>query len=225
MKKKIIAVIAFVLVVTGVPFCAIKGDEAARARAKEAAESQNKEWYKEANACIDAGEYEDAIKLLEKLPTDYEDSRYIIPYAEYCKGVADKEKIEQLYRLTWNFPRENEYTGKYSEKMQTAKAETKAQYEEYDRTERERKKRRNQERMYHIKGWSEKIYGDLSKWQGQQCCRVRAFIFTKRNYSRDDKSMDMYDVYDYDDPEDFYYDHVDEFDDIQDAEDYWEENR
>lgn len=84
MKKKIIAVIAFVLVVTGVPFCAIKGDEAARARAKEAAESQNKEWYKEANACIDAGEYEDAIKLLEKLPTDYEDSRYIIPYAEYC---------------------------------------------------------------------------------------------------------------------------------------------
>lgn len=104
MKKKIIAVIAFVLVVTGVPFCAIKGDEAARARAKEAAENQNKEWYKEANACIDAGEYEDAIKLLEKLPTDYEDSRYIIPYAEYCKGVADKEKIEQLYRLTWNFP-------------------------------------------------------------------------------------------------------------------------
>ena len=48
---------------------------------------------------------------------------------------------------------------------------------------------------------------------------------SKRNYSRDDKSMDMYDVYDYDDPEDFYYDHVDEFDDIQDAEDYWEENR
>ena len=38
---------------------------------------------------------------------------------------------------------------------------------------------------------------------------------SKRNYSRDDKSMDMYDVYDYDDPEDFYYDHVDEFDDIQ----------
>ena len=33
---------------------------------------------------------------------------------------------------------------------------------------------------------------------------------SKRNYSRDDKSMDMYDVYDYDDPEDFYYDHVDE---------------
>ena len=97
MKKKIIAVIAFVLVVTGVPFCAIKGDEAARARAKEAAESQNKEWYKEANACIDAGEYEDAIKLLEKLPTDYEDSRYIIPYAEYCKGVADKgKKIKRI---------------------------------------------------------------------------------------------------------------------------------
>ena len=45
---------------------------------------------------------------------------------------------------------------------------------------------------------------------------------SKRNYSRDDKSMDMYDVYDYDDPEDFYYDHVDEFDDIQDAEDYWD---
>ena len=142
MKKKIIAVIAFVLVVTGVPFCAIKGDEAARARAKEAAESQNKEWYKEANACIDAGEYEDAIKLLEKLPTDYEDSRYIIPYAEYCKGVADKEKIEQLYRLTWNFPRENEYTGKYSEKMQTAKAETKAQYEEY--TEQKEKEKREE---------------------------------------------------------------------------------
>lgn len=34
MKKKIIAVIAFVIVVTGVPFCAIKGDEAARAEGK-----------------------------------------------------------------------------------------------------------------------------------------------------------------------------------------------
>ena len=83
-----------------IPFSAIKGDEAARARAKEAAESQNKEWYKEANACIDAGEYEDAIKLLEKLPTDYEDSRYIIPYAEYCIGVADKEKIALLFPLS-----------------------------------------------------------------------------------------------------------------------------
>ena len=61
MKQKIIAVLAFVLVVTGVPFCAIKGDEAARARAKEAAESQNKEWYKEATECIAAGEYDEAI--------------------------------------------------------------------------------------------------------------------------------------------------------------------
>lgn len=92
MKKKIIAVIAFVLVVTGVPFCAIKGDEAARARAKEAAESQNKEWYKEANACIDAGEYEDAIKLLEKLPTDYEDSRYTYHMRNIDKGVAGQRK-------------------------------------------------------------------------------------------------------------------------------------
>ena len=145
MKKKIIAVIAFVLVVTGVPFCAIKGDEAARARAKEAAESQNKEWYKEANACIDAGEYEDAIKLLEKLPTDYEDSRYIIPYAEYCKGVADKEKIEQLYRLTWNFPRENEYTGKYRRKCRQRKRKQKRNMKSIQNRKR-RKKRRNQER-------------------------------------------------------------------------------
>ena len=148
MKKKIIAVIAFVLVVTGVPFCAIKGDEAARARAKEAAESQNKEWYKEANACIDAGEYEDAIKLLEKLPTDYEDSRYIIPYAEYCKGVADKEKIEQLYRLTWNFQRKQKRNMKSIQNRKRKKKEKKSR------------------KMYHIKGWSEKIYGDLSKWQG-----------------------------------------------------------
>ena len=143
MKKKIIAVMAFVLVVTGVPFCAIKGDEAARARAKEAAESQNKEWYKEANACIDAGEYEDAIKLLEKLPTDYEDSRYIIPYAEYCKGVADKEKIEQLYRLTWNFPRENEYTGNYSEKSKQAKAKPKGNNE----GKQERKEKKKEEKL------------------------------------------------------------------------------
>lgn len=42
MKKKIIAVIAFVLVVTGVPFCAIKGDEAARARAKEAQKARTR---------------------------------------------------------------------------------------------------------------------------------------------------------------------------------------
>ena len=54
----------------------------------------------------------------------------------------EKEKIEQLYRLTWNFPRENEYTGKYSEKMQTAKAETKAQYEEY--TEQKEKEKREE---------------------------------------------------------------------------------
>ena len=39
-------------------------------------------------------------------------------------------------------PRENEYTGKYSEKMQTAKAETKAQYEEY--TEQKEKEKREE---------------------------------------------------------------------------------
>ena len=37
---------------------------------------------------------------------------------------------------------ENEYTGKYSEKMQTAKAETKAQYEEY--TEQKEKEKREE---------------------------------------------------------------------------------
>ena len=119
MKKKIIAVIAFVLVVTGVPFCAIKGDEAARARAKEAAESQNKEWYKEANACIDAGEYEDAIKLLEKI-------------RRKCRQRKRKQKRNM-------------------KSIQNRKR---------------KKKEKKSRKMYHIKGWSEKIYGDLSKWQG-----------------------------------------------------------
>mgnify|MGYP000744933916 CR=1 FL=1 len=62
------------------------------------------------------------------------------------KVLRTKKKFEQLYRLTWNFPRENEYTGKYSEKMQTAKAETKAQYEEYTEQKEKEKMRRNQER-------------------------------------------------------------------------------
>ena len=61
------------------------------------------------------------------------------------------------------FPARNEYTGKYSEKMQTAKAETKAQYEEYTE-QKEKEKEKKSRKMYHIKGWSEKIYGDLSKW-------------------------------------------------------------
>ena len=46
------------------------------------------------------------------------------------------------WKMQWNFPRENEYTGKYSEKMQTAKAETKAQYEEY--TEQKEKEKREE---------------------------------------------------------------------------------
>ena len=165
MKKKIIAVIAFVLVVTGVPFCAIKGDEAARARAKEAAENQNKEWYKEANACIDAGEYEDAIKLLEKLPTDYEDSRYIIPYAEYCKVLRKKKKLSSCTGLRGISREKMNILENIRRKCRQRKRKQKRNMKSIQNRKRKKKEKKSR-KMYHIKGWSEKIYGDLSKWQG-----------------------------------------------------------
>lgn len=39
--------------------------------------------------------------------------------------------LEKLYRLTWDFPIENKYTGKYAEEMEAVKKEIKSQYEEY----------------------------------------------------------------------------------------------
>lgn len=122
-----------------------QGDEAARARAKEAAESQNKEWYKEANACIDAGEYEDAIKLLEKLPTDYEDSRYIIPYAEYCKGVADKEKLSSCTGLRGISREKMNILENIRRKCRQRKRKQKRNMKSIQNRKR-KKKRRNQER-------------------------------------------------------------------------------
>lgn len=146
---------ALVLGVISVPFLVIKGEEIARARENEREEIQNKEWYEKADEYMDSGEYEDAIELLEKLPEDYEDSSYIIAYAEYCKGIEEKEEIEQLYRLTWDFPDEDEYDGKYAEKMQTAEAEIKIQYEEYTR-QKEKEKREKIKKDTPYRGMEEK---------------------------------------------------------------------
>ena len=143
------------IVVIAVPFGIIKWDENAQAREKEHRENQNREWYQEADAYIDSKEYKNVIELLEKLPKDYEDTEYILQYAEFCKSVKDKENIEELYRLTWNFPDESDYAGKYSEEMRAAERDIDTQYKEYV-AQKEKEKREEIKRDTPYKGMEEK---------------------------------------------------------------------
>ena len=117
MKKNILILAALIAVVLAVPFLIIKADEAIQIKNAEFKEKQNNVCYEKAGECMDAGEYDEAIELLEKLPGNYEDAEYIIRYAKFCKAVQNEEGIEELHKLIWNFPKEDKYSGKYAEEM------------------------------------------------------------------------------------------------------------
>ena len=115
MKKNILILAALIAVVLAAPFLIIKADEAIQIKNAEFKEKQNNVCYEKAGECMDAGEYDEAIELLEKLPGNYEDAEYIIRYAKFCKAVQNEEGIEELHKLIWNFPKEDKYSGKYEE--------------------------------------------------------------------------------------------------------------
>ena len=131
MKKNILILAALIAVVLAVPFLIIKADEAIQIKNAEFKEKQNNVCYEKAGECMDAGEYDEAIELLEKLPGNYEDAEYIIRYAKFCKAVQNEEGIEELHKLIWNFPKEDKYSGKYAEEMKRVKEDTEVQYEKY----------------------------------------------------------------------------------------------
>ena len=68
MKKNILILAALIAVVLAVPFLIIKADEAIQIKNAEFKEKQNNVCYEKAGECMDAGEYDEAIELLEKLP-------------------------------------------------------------------------------------------------------------------------------------------------------------
>ena len=131
MKKDILILAALIAVVIAVPFLATKAEEAIQIKNEEFKEKQNRECYEKAEECMDAGKYDEAIELLEKLPGYYEDVKYIIQYAKFCDAVQNGEGIEELHKLIWNFPKEDKYSGKYAEEMKRVKEDTEVQYEKY----------------------------------------------------------------------------------------------
>lgn len=103
MKKDILILAALIAVVIAVPFLATKAEEAIQIKNEEFKEKQNRECYEKAEECMNAGKYDEAIELLEKLPGYYEDVEYIIQYAKFCDAVQNGEGIEEgpeRYRRT-----------------------------------------------------------------------------------------------------------------------------
>ena len=127
-ETEIIIIATVLIIVISFPFLAIQSEKAAEVRDRELKEIRKQEQYRDAVSCMEEGQYDKAITLFEELPRDYEDARNILKYAKYCQGVADEVGIEKLYRLTWDFPDENKYTGKYAEEMKNAEKEVKTQY-------------------------------------------------------------------------------------------------
>lgn len=156
LKKNILILAALIAVVLAVPFLIIKADEAIQIKNAEFKEKQNNVCYEKAGECMDAGEYDEAIELLEKLPGNYEDAEYIIRYAKFCKAVQNEEGIEELHKLIWNFPKEDKYSGKYAEEMKRVKEDTEVQYEKYmaQKEKEEEEKMRKKDEPY--KGMKEK---------------------------------------------------------------------
>ena len=131
MKKDILILAALIAVVIAVPFLATKAEEAIQIKNEEFKEKQNRECYEKAEECMDAGKYDEAIELLEKLPGYYEDVEYIIQYAKFCDAVQNGEGIEELYKLIWYVPKGDEYSSKYIEEMRKAQKDTEEQYKKY----------------------------------------------------------------------------------------------
>lgn len=125
MKKDILILAALIAVVIAVPFLATKAEEVIQIKNEEFKEKQNRECYEKAEECMDAGKYDEAIELLEKLPGYYEDVEYIIQYAKFCDAVQNGEGIEELYKLIWYVPKGDEYSSKYIEELRKAQKDTK----------------------------------------------------------------------------------------------------
>ena len=96
MKKDILILAALIAVVIAVPFLATKAEEVIQIKNEEFKEKQNRECYEKAEECMDAGKYDEAIELLEKLPGYYEDVEYIIQYAKFC-DERYRRTIQKIY--------------------------------------------------------------------------------------------------------------------------------
>ena len=156
MKKDILILAALIAVVIAVPFLATKAEEAIQIKNEEFKEKQNRECYEKAEECMDAGTYDEAIELLEKLPGYYEDVKYIIQYAKFCDAVQNGEGIEELHKLIWYVPKGDEYSSKYIEEMRKAQKDTEEQYKKYmaQKEKEEEEKMRKEDEPY--KGMKEK---------------------------------------------------------------------
>ena len=156
MKKDILILVALIAVVIAVPFLATKAEEAIQIKNEEFKEKQNRECYEKAEECMDAGKYDEAIELLEKLPGYYEDVEYIIQYAKFCDAVQNGEGIEELYKLIWYVPKGDEYSSKYIEEMRKAQKDTEEQYKKYmaQKEKEEEERMRKEDEPY--KGMKEK---------------------------------------------------------------------
>lgn len=97
---------------------------------------------------MDAGKYDEAIELLEKLPGYSEDVKYIIQYAKFCDAVQNGEGIEELHKLIWYVPKGDEYSSKYIEEMRKAQKDTEEQYKKYmaqkEKEEEERMRKKDE---------------------------------------------------------------------------------
>ena len=156
MKKDILILAVLVAVVIAVTFLATKAEEAIQIKNEEFKEKQNRECYEKAEECMDAGKYDEAIELLEKLPGYYEDVKYIIQYAKFCDAVQNGEGIEELHKLIWYVPKGDEYSSKYIEEMRKAQKDTEEQYKKYmaQKEKEEEERMRKEDEPY--KGMKEK---------------------------------------------------------------------
>lgn len=156
MKKDILILAALIAVVIAVPFLATKAEEAIQIKNEEFKEKQNRECYEKAEECMDAGKYDEAIELLEKLPGYYEDVEYIIQYAKFCDAVQNGEGIEELYKLIWYVPKGDEYSSKYIEELRKAQKDTEEQYKKYMAQKEKEKEEKMRKEDEPYKGMKEK---------------------------------------------------------------------
>ena len=156
MKKDILILAALIAVVIAVPFLATKAEEAIQIKNEEFKEKQNRECYEKAEECMNAGKYDEAIELLEKLPGYYEDVEYIIQYAKFCDAVQNGEGIEELYKLIWYVPKGDEYSSKYIEELRKAQKDTEEQYKKYMAQKEKEEEERMRKKDEPYKGMKEK---------------------------------------------------------------------
>lgn len=106
MKKDILILAALIAVVIAVPFLATKAEEAIQIKNEEFKEKQNRECYEKAEECMDAGKYDEAIELLEKLPGYYEDVEYIYNMQSFAMLFRMEKELRNCISLYGMFQRE-----------------------------------------------------------------------------------------------------------------------